>query len=159
MKGGNGNEKNIPLEPRSGSILIAVGFTTPGSVKRTELRIRRQANYRPEAYIKKNEAKNLHGWRIISAIQKGFRLRQFVMNTSQRFGSPLANCVIPLPMVASLPPFNSFFFSRTSTRQPRESAAPRSTVPERQNRVPVPAEWDHRKDRSGTDRRLLRRPV
>ena len=43
MEGGNGNEKNLPLEPRSGSISVAVGFN-PRKRKRTELRIRRQAN-------------------------------------------------------------------------------------------------------------------
>ena len=44
---------------------------------------------------------------LTSAIQKGFQLRQFVLHASDVSVRLTANCVIPLPMVASLPPFIS----------------------------------------------------
>ena len=53
--------------------------------------------------------------------KEGFRLRQYVFHTSRRFGSPSANCVIPLTAFAPLPPSISLrlnFFGRRDARDP-----------------------------------------
>ncbi len=42
---------------------------------------------------------------LTSAIQNGFRLTQYSISPFKRFGSPSANCVIPLTAFAPLPPF------------------------------------------------------
>ncbi len=61
MEGGNGNEKNLPLEPRSGSILIAVGFNPRSKSERNYAVRQRRTETLRSVHSKTTQPKTFSG--------------------------------------------------------------------------------------------------